>query len=173
MELLKQCIEEWGFTGIKIYPSLGYFPYDDDLDPVYQYALDNNLPIIAHASPYNPVHYKGSKRKLKELLKKAKTEIDLSSNKRKRLCSNFAHPDNYKLVFEKFPGLRICLAHFGSHYFWKKFLDEPEIVGNWFTIIRERISEFPNLYADISFTLYNREFFPLLKVLMTLSLIHI
>ncbi|MBN1415678.1 MAG: amidohydrolase family protein [Bacteroidales bacterium] len=166
MELVKKCFEEWGFTGIKIYPSLGYFPYDDDLDPVYHYAQNNNLPVIAHASPYNPVHYKGSKRKLKALLAKAKTEIDLSSNKRKKLCSNFAHPDNYKLVFEKFPNLRICLAHFGSDYFWQKFLDEPDCTGNWFTLIRERISEYPNLYTDISFTLHNKEFFPLLKVLM-------
>jgi predicted TIM-barrel fold metal-dependent hydrolase len=166
LELVKKCVEEWGFRGIKIYPPLGYFPYDVGLYPVYQYSEANNLPVIAHGSPYNPVHFKGSMSELKLLLAKAKTNIDLGSSKRVNLCSNFTHPNNYKLVLDKFPNLRICLAHFGSAYYWSKYLDEPGNPGNWFNILRGLIGQYPNLFTDISFTMYEREFFPLLKVLM-------
>ena len=38
MDILKTCVEEWAFSGIKIYPSVGYFPYDVRLRPMYAYA---------------------------------------------------------------------------------------------------------------------------------------
>ncbi len=167
MSLLKKCVEEWGFKGIKLYPPLGIFPYDNQLDPVYEYAIEKKLPIIAHGSPYNPVHFKGSIKELKMLLSKAKTNIDLSSENRKKLCSNFTHPENYKLVFAKYPDLKICLAHFGSAHFWDKFLDKPNELGNWLNIIREMMLNYPGLYTDVSFTMYNKEFHPLLTVLLT------
>ncbi|MGM0613627.1 MAG: amidohydrolase family protein, partial [Bacteroidota bacterium] len=37
---------------------------------------------------------------------------------------------------------------------------------NWFYIIKDMIKEYDNLYADISFTLHNQEFFSTLKVLL-------
>jgi uncharacterized protein len=166
-DLVIKCVEDWGFRGIKIYPNLGYFPYDDNLDSIYQYAIDKNIPVIAHASPYNPVHYKGSLKNLKILLAKAKTPLYNNSNNKKKLCSNFSHPENYRLVFEKFPDLKLGLAHFGSSYFWNKYLDEPDEKDNWFSIIKELLVLYPNLYSDISFTLYNKEYFSLLKVLLT------
>lgn len=167
MYLLMKCVEEWGFKGIKLYPPLGVFPYDDRLDPVYEYAVKKKLPIIAHGSPYNPVHFKGSDNDLKELLSKAKTNIDLGSNKKLKLCANFTHPENYKLVFEKFPDLKICLAHFGSAHYWNKLLDRPNDQGNWLNIIREMMLIYPGLYTDISYTMYNKEFYSLLTVLLS------
>jgi len=166
LELLKKSVEEWGFKGVKLYPPLGYFPYDERLYPVYDYCQKNKLPIISHCSPYNPVHFKGSKKELYKLLSKSDKPIDTKGKSKKQLCSNFSHPHNYKKILNDFNDLNISLAHFGSEYFWNKYLDNPGMDDNWFVIIKEMLIEYNNLYSDISFTLNKQEFFPLLKVLL-------
>ncbi len=167
LDLLRKCVEEWDFKGVKLYPPLGYFPYDKRLYPIYEYCENNSLPIIAHCSPYNPVHFKGSKKELYKLLSKSDSPINTKGKSKKKLCSNFTNPYNYRKVLTDFKELNICLAHFGSEYFWKKYLDDPGDVDNWFVIIKDMISKYKNLYTDISFTLNNQDFFPLLKVLFS------
>ena len=166
-DLLRKSMEEWGFNGIKIYPPLGYFPYDERLYPVYEYCTKHNLPVIAHSSPFNPVHYKGKKKEIIKLLEKSRTAVDTQKKNKKELCSYFTHPRNYQYVLQDFKDLRISFAHFGSSYFWEKYLDNPAEKDNWFRIIKNMMKKNPNLYADISFTLYDKEFFSLLKVLLT------
>lgn len=166
-ELLKTCVTQHQFRGVKIYPPLGYFPYDERLYPIYRFCEENNLPIIAHCSPYNPVRFKGSKEELYKLLSKSKTPINVKGKSRKELCSLFTHPMNWEVVMNDFPKLRICLAHFGSEYYWTQFLDNPNAHGNWMVLIKEMMAKHKNLYSDISFTLNNKEFFPLLKVLLS------
>lgn len=166
MDILKTCIEEWNFAGIKIYPSIGYFPYDPRLTPVYEYAEKNDLPVISHCSPFNPTHNKGWPGEIKALLTASKIPLDLDTNNRKRLCSNFANPLNFKFVLNDFKKLRICLAHFGSEYYWDQFIDHPEDKGSWFYIIKDLMEEYDRLYSDISFTLNQTKYFPLLKVLL-------
>jgi predicted TIM-barrel fold metal-dependent hydrolase len=165
-ELFKTCVTQHQFRGVKIYPPLGYFPYDERLYPVYKFCEDHDLPIIAHCSPYNPVRFKGSKNELYQLLSTSKTPIDVKGKSRKELCSLFTHPKNWEIVMNDFPKLRICLAHFGSEYYWNQFLDNPKAQGNWMVIIKEMMAKHKNLYSDISFTLNNKDFFPLLKVLL-------
>ncbi len=167
MDLLQKCVEEWGYRGVKLYPPLRYFPHDERLYPVYQYCQKNGLPIIAHCSPYNPIHFYGKKKELLKLLSKSDNPIVTKGKNRKELCSYFTHPHNYKKVLDDFKDLKICLAHFGSEYFWKKYLDEPEEEDNWFVIIKDMISGYSNLYSNISFTLNNQEFYHLLKVLLS------
>lgn len=165
LDILKRCVEEWNFSGVKLYPPLGYFPFDQRLFPVYEYCQANNLSIVAHCSPFNPVHYKGSKKQIVKLLKASNEPVEIAHSK-KELCSNFTNPLNYKSVLSSFPDLRICLAHFGSEYMWTQYLDNPGKDDNWFVIIKKMLLEYPNLYSDISFTLNNQEFFPLLKVIL-------
>jgi uncharacterized protein len=167
LELVKKCVEEWNFKGIKLYPPLGVFPYDKSFDPIYEYCQEKNLPIIAHCSPYNPVHYKGSMNKLKKLLAMSDLPIDTKGKNKKELCSYFTHPENYKKVVERFPRLRICLAHFGSQYYWGKFIHNPREENNWFRIIREMCVKYENFYTDISFTMSEPKYFALLKVSLT------
>ncbi|NOR86795.1 MAG: amidohydrolase family protein [Bacteroidales bacterium] len=165
-DLFKKYVEEHDFQGLKLYPPLGVFPYDERFNPVYEYCEKHHLPVIAHCSPYNPVHFKGSKRDLKELLSKSKTPIDFNEKRRKYLCSNFTHPANYKYVMKDFPDLKISVAHFGSGDFWKEFLEEPGNKDNWFSIIKDMIIKHPNFYTDVSFTMSEKSYFSLLKVIM-------
>jgi predicted TIM-barrel fold metal-dependent hydrolase len=167
MDILKKCVEEWHFAGIKIYPSLGYFPYDARLRPMYEYAEMHDLPVISHCSPFNPTYNKGWPYEIKAMLSESKIQLDIDTCNRKRLCSNFSNPLNFPFVMDEFKKLRICLAHFGSEYYWTQFLDHPEDKDSWFTIIKDLMEKYPNLYSDISYTLNNPGFFPLLKVLLS------
>jgi len=167
LELMKKYIGEKGFRGVKIYPSIGYFPYDDRLYPVYDYCLANDLPVMSHCSIYNPTYFKGKKKDLYELLSKSRTPIETRGKNKKQLCAYFAHPKNWEIVLNDFPNLRLCLSHFGSSYFWDKYMKEPSEEDNWFVIIKEMIPRYGNLYADISFTLSSQEYLPMLTILLS------
>lgn len=166
-ETFKKYVEQHDFHGLKLYPPLGIFPYDERLYPIYEYCQRQKLPVIAHCSPKNPVHYKGSKTEILELLKKSKIPVDIKKKSKKELCSNFTHPNNYKYVMKDFPELKICAAHFGSGDQWNEYLEKPGNSDNWFSIIREMLEEYPNFYTDISFTMNDKSYFSLLKVLMS------
>ena len=144
---------------------MGYFPYDERLKPIYNYCSENNLSVISHCSPSNSVNYRGSKSDLKNLLSHSIEPINWNLSI-KELSSTLTHPKNYKYVLEEFPDLKICLAHFGSDYYWNRYLTYPGEEDNWFVIIKQMIEDYPNLYTDISFTLNNRDFFPLLNVIL-------
>jgi len=167
-DLVKKCIEDLNFTGIKLYPSLACFPYDPVLMPILEYAQENKLPVMAHCSPNNPTFYHGCPRKIRRLFEGSKIPIiDGNSRNRRKLCANFASPENYRFLLEQFPDLKICLAHWGSDYSWKKFLERPGETNDWFLIIKDLMEHYNNLYTDISFTVHNRDNFPLLKVMLT------
>ncbi len=64
--ILKPCfiqkyIEELGFSGFKIYPALGYFPFDEKLLPLWKYAADNKIPILTHCI-LGTIYYRGRKK---------------------------------------------------------------------------------------------------------------
>ncbi|NJK98477.1 MAG: amidohydrolase family protein [Bacteroidales bacterium] len=65
-----------------------------------------------------------------------------------------------------FKQLKVCLAHFGSAWCWQKYIENPGDAGNWFVIIKDLLYKYTNLYTDISFTMYNHQFFSLLKVML-------
>lgn len=167
LDLLKEFVEEYKFKGVKLYPPLGYFPYDEALDPIYAYCQEKNLPLLTHCSPFNPVHFKGKKKDLLKLLAKSIDPIDTHKKSKKELCSLFTYPGNFKHVVKKFPKLRICFGHFGSSYFWDQFIHHPELEDNWMRVIKDMCVEYDNFYTDISFTMADMKYFSLLKVLLT------
>jgi len=168
LDLLKEFVEEHDFKGIKIYPTLGYFPYDERLYPIYEYCQEKGLPVIAHCSPYNPVRYRGTKKELKEMLSSSILPFDINNKSPRELCSFFAYPKNYEKVLNDFPNLKICTAHFGSSDQWDEYIYNPleSMSNNWFVIIKDMLEKYSNFYSDISMTLYRPDFFPLLKILL-------
>lgn len=121
-----------GCSGVKIYPAMGYYPFDETLLPLWLYCSQNDIPITTHCS-VGPIFYRG---KIKELAKdkklKANRGIDrhpvfdeivgknsagkqkiealrLPLYKNKIFQRNFTHPLNY-----------MCLLH---EPFLKKVLD--------------------------------------------------
>lgn len=57
---MKDYIEMYGFSGIKIYPALGYYPFDEKLLPLWKYAADNQIPIMTHCIR-GTIFYRGIK----------------------------------------------------------------------------------------------------------------
>ncbi len=165
-DIVKKYIEEHGFQGIKLYPPLGYYPFDVRLYPIFKYAESNEIPIISHCSP-PVVYYRGKIDR--EMLVHPKTGKKLSIKNNQEFARNLTAPENYVYVLEDFPNLKICLAHFGGRSEWEKYLRTPWISGMekcWFSSISDLIKTHSTVYADISYTMHNTKLHPLLKVIL-------
>ncbi len=147
---LKRLVEDHGFMGVKIYPTLGYAPDHPVLmDEIYPYMIEKGIPLMAHCSP-GVVNSK---------------ELDIED------AHALADPNQYKRVMEVHGDLKICLGHFGGISEWRRHLNQPRDAEKptWLTKIKELIKSghYPNLYTDISYTIFNfQENLPLLKLLL-------
>ena len=170
-DLVKEYIEEKGFRGLKLYPGLGFFPDDKNLYPIYKYAEKNELPITTHCIPTNKNHFRY--RPTEKMIKQAK---ELKEFEEKHIASSYKfakylnHPFWYDKLLADFPLLKINLAHFGGNEEWDKYLDKPnekfDKDKDWYSLIKEILKNYKNAYADISFTVYDKNLYPLLKNLI-------
>ncbi len=165
-----QLVTTGGFAGIKLYPALGYFPYDEQLYPLYSFAQKNQVPITVHASR-GVVYYQG--KNLASLLVKSRVPVPAALYKKKEdIGQIFSHPLQWRLLLAEFPKLKINFAHFGGEKDWHQKIFRPQPTPfdswdqNWLDQILDLMREYPNVYADISYTLYKQEFQSLLKVLL-------
>jgi predicted TIM-barrel fold metal-dependent hydrolase len=105
------------FSGFKIYPALGYYPFHPLLLPLWKYAEQENLPILTHCVK-GPMYYRGKKerawdyhpifRELKQPIEKGKevkeddfTNLLLPQTKNDEFCANFTHPMNFLCLLKK------------------------------------------------------------------------
>ena len=127
------------FRGIKIYPNLGYKPDDLRLMEIYKLCIKGNYPVLTHCSPGGIWRYGLSRQE-----RRANSE-----------------PENYRRILETkgYRDLKLCLAHFGGADEWVKHLkgrargDEEQ---SWVRTIYDMIAsgKYPNLYTDISYTVF-------------------
>lgn len=132
------------FAGIKMYPALGFFPFDPRLDEMYAYAEREGIPIMTHCTRVGSQYIGPSIESLiphevdmiqpensasPEFIK-AKSEIHARIERyysqnpswiknndygdNDLACDLFGHPQNYIPVMLKYPKLKICLAHMGG-----------------------------------------------------------
>lgn len=173
------------FSGIKLYPALGFFAFDPRLDDLYAYAEKNQLPVITHVTrdgsqyigskiteliPLNPKTLPNNTptadNAMKEIVERIRFYYDkkwITDNKlgdNDKACDLFSHPQNYIPILEKYPDLKICLAHMGGtpEMFEKTkdaYLKQVRHFDTkiWFEKIEEMMLRYPNLYTDISYTL--------------------
>ena len=164
MRLLQHAFENCGVIGIKLYPALGYDPrpgkntrfhcandslldpgqspedrikiLNDNLEAMYKFAGDNNLPILTHCSPG------GS----------CLSSID---EENKPILWDYSDPANY-LEIAGYYNLRICLAHMGGKIHLED--EEANIARHWRKAILESIKTAHHrtgskgkVYTDLSF----------------------
>ena len=152
-------------AGIKLYPPMGYMPDDPRLTKMYEYCNKVGMPVITHCGEDSPTHWKGKKQTLLKLL--ADNNIDHNpKHSKKKLAAQLCHPQLFAKLAAKYPNINFCLAHWGSHSAWKKYLNDPSDPDNWFVLIKRLIKTIPNLYTDISFTLHEKKYFSVLKVML-------
>jgi uncharacterized protein len=168
-------IQYSGFVGLKLYPSLGFYPFHPRLEPVYQFAIEHDLPIMTHCTPdgaywadktlpqhlqfplsFNPVDANTPiPPDIRIKCINLKNEIQMNySLKPNDFCDYFLHPLNYWDVLLKYPKLKLCLAHTGGEETIKG-TESRNIAKDWYEDIKMLLKDdnFPNLFADVSFVL--------------------
>lgn len=99
---IKEYIETHKFSGFKIYPALGYYPFDERLLPVWKYAAENGIPILTHCIR-GTIFYRGAKKKEWDHHPVFEHVSSLDGNeplvlpeiKNSEFINNFTHPLNY------------------------------------------------------------------------------
>ncbi len=152
---LKAFTGDYSFFGVKIYPSMGYMPSDPRLFPVYEICERLNIPVTSHCGGNfigyadKCIHIKGLEIKNGETLSINNTICGSYVAKAKFLN----HPFQWLPVLEKFPKLRLNLAHFGGSFEWKELGNKP--TPRIDTIIAY-MHKFPYLYTDFSYNVHSR-----------------
>lgn len=170
-----------GFVGLKLYPSLGFYPFDARLDKVYAYAQEHGLPIMTHCSR-GGIYYQGA---LTEALRAPVLPVGpttprpdpptlygqqfpLQSPGRETndaFCDFFLDPRAYHLVLDRYPRLKLCLAHYGGSAEIQAFLNPTaplDPLDNWYAGVRWLMARYENVYTDVSYTLADQALFPTL-----------
>jgi predicted TIM-barrel fold metal-dependent hydrolase len=203
LQKLQQLIRDETFQGIKLYPALGYYPFDKRMKPVYDFALKHNVPFITHCS-VGAVHFKYDLEAAEcyhPILHK-----QLPHDKPKLFQQYFTHPLNFECLLNRdllktfwgddapdYSQLKICMGHWGSGEEWHNFFENAWVETHfrkmtaeypslelenwqtgenkvynfsWFTIICDLMRRYPNVYADISYTLQDASLLPLLKMIL-------
>lgn len=173
------------FYGIKLYPALGFFPFDPRLTELYAYAQEHNIPIMTHCtrggSQYigaaieslippqpdflipTPPNNNATNAKA-SIIKRINSYYTKGWIQNSKLgdndlaCDLFSHPENYIPILEAFPKLKICLAHLGGSGEVKPVNEDLKEIReidpvSWFQRICDMMSQYENLYTDISYTL--------------------
>jgi uncharacterized protein len=155
LDWVKPHFEKYGFVGIKMYPALGYYPFDEKLDELYGWLQENEIPVMYHTIK-GVIHYRGTLKGLPEPRFASKYH-QFGHEKTEDYQVNFTEPDNYHHLLKIFPKLKICLGHYGG--------DDVMLSNDkrWYSTIRELCSDPEhNVYTDVSFTLNNPEIFGLI-----------
>jgi len=92
------------FKGIKIYPALGYYPFDEDLLPLWVYCQQHNLPITTHCIE-GTIFYRGPIRSEwmhHPVFRNSNgSKLDTRVKSNYELQTNFTHPLNYLVLLEE------------------------------------------------------------------------
>jgi uncharacterized protein len=169
-----ELIEQHGFRGLKLYPPIGYHPYDTRLHDLYAYANEHHLPLLSHCSRPASVQYRDAPTaEMRRDPENNNAPLNLS---RKAVLTRFTRPDAYLPILTNFPNIRVCLAHFGGAPDWSRYLNRPWIStaphddDNWLARILQLVKSgehHPNLWTDIAYTLFaDDEYVYLLRALL-------
>ncbi|MCZ6614901.1 MAG: amidohydrolase family protein [Chloroflexi bacterium] len=115
----ERAIKEWSVAGIKLHPTVGFFPHDRACYPIYELCAAYDLPVLFHSGPaFHP-----------------------------RLYSRFSHPLEYDQVAADFPNLTMVVGH-ASRDWWEDCIAvcraHPNMVvemSGWQTLLRDRPQE--------------------------------
>ncbi len=138
LELVRYAIEAGGFLGVKLYPPVGFAPWDNvhlrrdlsfaagldgALDALYGYCASSEAPILTHTSAAN--------------------EYGLGLH---RLVS----PEHWRPVLERHPTLRLNFGHFGHDYGVPQTEGPVKAADAWIYQAAALMDRYPNVYADLS-----------------------
>lgn len=135
------------FSGIKLYPPLGGDPWPQEtrekekVSLIYEFCSTHRIPIITHCDDQG---FRGVNA---------------------RLAQTYTDPERYKEVLTQFPDLIIDFAHYGRQYnplskrSIKSLLGGMFTEDSWFSQIVNFMREYEHVYADVSFSGSDPDFY--------------
>lgn len=114
VDIVKNALEKKGFLGVKLYPSLGYGVDQPAMEPLYKLCLDMGVPLMTHCNQGGFLGVQDGQK--------------------------YADPETWLPVLDRYPGLKVCFAHFGGG------LDQT-----WAASILKLMKDHPGVYSDIAF----------------------
>lgn len=121
-EIMQRAIEERGFLGVKLYPSLGFEVTTPEMRKVLEYCEGSDVPLTIHSTA--------------------------TGFNRDAATAEFAHPRNWEPLLRDFESLRVCFAHCGG---WGGFCGQEADQVEWADRILGYMDDYPNVYADLSY----------------------
>lgn len=89
LSLLEQACDGHGMAGLKLYPPVGFYPYDEIVNPLYEACAERGIPVVVHT---------GSTLGL--------------------LRPRFGNPLYLQDVQRRYPSLTLWIAHAGATWWW-------------------------------------------------------
>jgi len=145
------------FVGIKLYPALGYFPYDARLRGMYRFCEEAGIPIMTHCTPSGSFFL----GKLTAGMGTPETiggapSHSFGKNDNTAECDAFLQPGHWAYVLKEFPKLKVCFAHMGGwSEMWPDAARTKELgdAPGWYGQVLHLMAAYPNIYTDVSYTL--------------------
>jgi predicted TIM-barrel fold metal-dependent hydrolase len=163
-DFVKEFIE-MGFSGIKLYPAMGFYPYDIRLKDVYEYAEKYEIPIMTHCSKgginYSAQDGLESMETPTDLEGKLRTNPRLGKKNLGEYCDILNSPDQFELPLKLFPNLKVCIAHMGidDGTNFKNFNNQATDDFKWYNKILDLMDRYEKVYMDMSYSLAYKPFY--------------
>ncbi len=171
----------YNYYGLKVYPSLGYLPSHPVMMQMLEICAEKGIPVLTHCSSGSThgsnkrgiakgtfVHYKEKNEEYGEEKREENRAFKARRFKKKNDYRDFYNrPHHWDVVLEKFPNLKLNIAHFGGDHSWENFTNGKSDNSCWVKKIVSQMDKYPNVYADFSYTLSYPEYSKRLKTLMT------
>ncbi len=169
------------FSGLKIYPSTGFYAFDYRLKETFEWAAKNGVPVMSHCYYLGGI-FNYSKQVIQQTLVAFDPYTNTFYDKPrfiseknfgkwimggqetancKKSCSYFLEPYSYRSLLDKNPDLKMCFAHFGgvdqirASMIPARDKEQANPYGvtgqNWFTQIQQILADYPGAYTDISY----------------------
>jgi predicted TIM-barrel fold metal-dependent hydrolase len=120
--LMVRAIEQRGFLGVKLYPSLGYRVDAPEMQDVFRYCDGADVPILVHASPGG--FYKTP------------------------ATAEYSRPHHWAPILDRHPRLRVCFAHCGG---WAGFSGQDATHAEWWNELVALIGSYDNVFGDLAY----------------------
>jgi hypothetical protein len=157
-------LKTFAAAGFKLYTALGYRPDDSKLPEMskfYSRCEKDGIPVVCHCSPGGMTAHD-----YRIYFDREKPKVTASnSEKEKYYYDEFVSPFAWKKVLEKYPNLRLCLAHFSGGEYWGrkggKYWAGDAMTradkDNWVACLLKILAskEYPNVYVDLSYFMFD------------------
>ncbi|HUF30871.1 MAG TPA: amidohydrolase family protein [Gemmatimonadaceae bacterium] len=123
LEILSRSVEQMGYVGVKLYPSLGYSVNTPAMRKVFDYCMTADLPVLVHCT-------------------------DGGFYRDKEAIAN-SDPAMWEPVLDDYPELRLCFGHCGG---CRGLVGGgTPVPDSWAEVVIDMVRSFPNVCADLSY----------------------